>query len=83
MRTDSQEDLADYKRLNNHVFGKESGSNARRMALFRSHWQEHISKLLCFPAYQDEFTISAWDCFMGCRLREVSGPHIPILSFLL
>ena len=62
--TDSHGDVADFNQLNAYVLGKETGANKRTISLFRSHWQEYISKLLCFPAYQDEFKISAWDLFL-------------------
>ena len=73
---DSYRDAADFDQFNAYVLGgKDTGTNKRTMSLFRSHWQKYISKLLCFPAYQDEFRISAWDLFLQCRLHEVTG-HI-------
>jgi len=76
IRATSQGDIVDYNKFNQFVLGKDSGTNKRTISLFKSHWQQYISKLLCFPAYQDEFKISSWDSFLPCRLREVIDLHI-------
>ena len=73
---DIEGDREHYDQFKQYVLGKDDGTNRRTVALFKSHWQQYISKLLCFPAYQDEFKISSWDPFLQCRLREVIDPHI-------